>query len=127
MDIHAILVRSPVNGVAARVVSQAGCEGNTPLSREELCQIHDRLQRKHRLLKHVLGIKNKSQHSNLMVKFNRRLPQYRAANEPRAFTEYVRVGREMQRMCRALADMRAERRAAAAAEQHESSPTASGS
>ncbi len=116
MDLHAILVRAPVNRLAASVVSQRRvAAADTPLSREELAYLLDRLGRKQRLLKMVLGIKTKAQHTNLRYKHSRRLPQFRQQQEPRAFTEYIRVGNDMQRLSRELAALRQARRIAALA------------
>lgn len=107
MDLHAILIRAPVNRLAASVVSQRrAAREDTPLNREELIYLVDRLARKRRLLEAVLGIKTRSQRSNLMYKHKRRLPQFRQAQEPRAFTEYIVVGREMQRLIVELAERR---------------------
>lgn len=109
-----IFVRAPVNKLAAVVVSQKGvAETDTPLTREELARIVERLGRKQRLLKRVLGIANKSQHRNAIWKDNKRLIQYRAQNEPRAFVEYRRIGQEMARLNVELAEMRKCRRLAA--------------
>lgn len=88
----------PVNGRAARVVSQKGCTGDTPLSKDELLELVARLQRKSRLLKLVLNIKNKAQHKNLIWKSNKGFKTQRATAEPRALVEYRRVGVEIQRM-----------------------------
>jgi len=99
MDLHAIFIRSPINRLSAGVVSQRGAaEEDSPLTREELAYIVQRLSRKQRLLKRVLGIANRSQHKNMMWKANKRFAQYRVAREPRAFQEYRRIGREMQRL-----------------------------
>jgi hypothetical protein len=106
LDLHAILIRAPVNRLAARVVSQRDLGLDSyELQREEICCLIDRLRRKHKLLKHVLKIKTKAQHKNLMYKHSKGLKQYRKQNEPRAFSEYLIVGREIQRLCRALQEM----------------------
>lgn len=99
MDLHAIFIRAPINRLVAGVVSQRGASAeDTPLTREELAYIVQRLSRKQRLLKRVLGIANRSQHKNMMWKANKRFTQYRVAREPRAFQEYRRIGQEMQRL-----------------------------
>lgn len=113
MNLQAILVRSPVNRLAAAVTSQRHvAQADTPMTREEVTAIFQRLQRKQRLLRHVLGITSKAQHANLMYQANKGRWLGRAKKEPRVFVEYRRVGNEMQRMQNALAEMRNERRAA---------------
>lgn len=107
MDLHALLIRAPVNRLAATAVSQRrAAAADEPLRREELIYLLDRLQRKHRLLKQVLGIKTKAQHTNLMTKHKKGLWQFRRAAEPRAFMEYVSTGQHMQRLVRELAGMK---------------------
>jgi hypothetical protein len=117
VNLHSILVRSPIDGVAARVVSQRNAATeDAPMTREEICAILDRLRRKHSLLKMVLAIKTKAQHANLRYKYGKKLPQFRQRKEPRAFTEYIRIGNEMQRLLDELHEMRKLRRFVAAAE-----------
>lgn len=106
-----VLNSEPINRQARIVTSQRHvATGDLPLTREELLAICDRLQRKHRLLKHVLGIKTKAQHTNTMWKFNKKIPQYRGKQEPRALVEYVRVGKSIEIIVRELAEIRAVRR-----------------
>lgn len=117
MDLDAILAAEPINGTARRVTSQRGAATeDTPLSREELVELVNRLQRKHRLLRRVLGIKNNSQHQNTLYKARHGIRQYRAAKEPRSLTEYVRCGQEMQRLIQELAELRKVRRFVAEAQ-----------
>ena len=112
MNLHAILTRLPINRLAARVVSQQGVFAEeVDLKREELAYIVQRLSRKQRLLKHILGIANHRQHKNMMLKANKRISQYRVVSEPRAFDEYRRLGREIMRLNEVLAEMRKARRA----------------
>ncbi len=106
-----VLNAVPVNRQAAIVTRQAGCvEEDTDLTKPELVWLVDRLRRKHRLLKHVLGIKTKAQHTNLMYKYNKRIPQYRQRDEPRAMAEYIRCGKEMKRLIDELARLKDVRR-----------------
>ena len=110
-----VMSASPINRQAAMVTSQSGCDENDkPLTKLEIVHLVDRLKRKHRLLKMVLGIKTKAQHRNLMYKYNKRLPQYRQRDEPRAFTEYIRVGRDIQRLVIELTELKTIRRFVAA-------------
>ena len=106
-----VMNNSPINRQAALVTSQSGCvESDLPLTKPELVYLVDRLKRKHRLLKLVLGIKTNAQHRNLMYKYNKRVSQFRQRNEPRAFTEYIRVGRDIQRLVVELTTLKAIRR-----------------
>lgn len=106
-----ILYATPVNKQTAIVVSQSGCvDSDKPLTKPELVYLVDRLKRKHRLLKSVLGIKTKAQHTNLMYKFNKKLPQFRYRDEPRSFIEYIRVGKDIQRLVKELQELKAIRR-----------------
>jgi hypothetical protein len=112
-----VLNSAPINKQAAIVTSQRHvATADTPLTRDELAALANRLLRKQRLLKHVLGIKTKRQHKNMTYKAAKGIPQYRAAKEPRALTEYLRCGREIQRLAEELADMRRVRRFVAEAE-----------
>jgi hypothetical protein len=86
---------------------------DTALSREELAKLVQLTTRKQRLLKRVLGIKTKSQHRNTAYKAGKGIRQYRADKEPRALVEYLRCGREIERLNRELADMRRARQYAA--------------
>ena len=106
-----VMNNSPINRQAALVTSQTGCvESEQPLTKPELVYLVDRLKRKHRLLKQVLGIKTHAQHKNFMYKYNKRLPQFRQRDEPRAFAEYIRVGRDIQRLVVELAALKSIRR-----------------
>lgn len=116
MDLHAILIRAPVNKLAASVVSQRGAAPDSPLSREELAYLVQRLSRRQRLLKAVLGIKTPSQHANTVYKHKKRIPQFRAAREPRALTEYLLIGQQIQNLNCELAELRRTRQMVAAAE-----------
>ncbi len=117
MNLHAILVRAPVNRLAASVVSQRRTAAeDEPMSRDELCYLLDRLQRKQRLLKRVLGIANATQHRNVMYRASRGFRQFRFEKEPRAFTEYRLLGQQMQGLIRGLAELKQQRREAWAAE-----------
>lgn len=111
-----VLSASPINRQAGLVTTQRGCATeDEPLTKQELVQLVARLERKHRLLKHVLGIKNKSQHMNVMWKFNKGIRQSRYKENPRSMVEYKRCGEEMQRLIKELAALKQARRAAALA------------
>lgn len=113
-----VLNGEPINRQARVVTSQRHVATvDTPLTREELAAITNRLQRKQRLLKLVLGIKTKAQHVNTLYKFNKKIPQFRFKTEPRALVEYVRVGQEIQRINTELAALRLVRQFVAQAQQ----------
>lgn len=113
-DFSAIFAMSPINAAAARVV-RFGASAEPPvLTRLERYAILVRLERKHRLLKLALGIRTNAQHKNVMHRHAQGIRQFRQSKEPRIFAEYVRVGSEIQRFSRAIAEERAARRSAAA-------------
>ena len=97
-----LLSATPIDRNAAIVTGQAGCtDGLEQLPERDLMAMKDRMERKHRLLKHVLGIRSKTQHKNLMHKWNKGLPQFRQRHS-RAFVEYVCLGRQIQDVTREL-------------------------
>ena len=107
MNFHAVLTSLPVDRVACRVTSQAGiAQIDAPLYGKELAEVKNRLERKHRLLKHILGIKTKAQHVNTRYKASKGINQFRARKEPRAFKEYVRCGTEINRLNTELSEQR---------------------
>lgn len=123
MDFHAIVVRSPINRTAASVVSQKNASTfDSPLSRAELIYLIERLNRKQRLLKFVLGIKNKSQHKNVKYRTKRAIPQRRQKAEPRALTEYMRNGQHIQLLVKELAEWEKRRKAIHAARFNPTAP-----
>lgn len=118
MDWTNLCLRSPIDRLARRVTSQkAVAKYDKPLTADEIKLLLARLERKHKLLKRVLGVHTKAQHKSLCWKYNKRLPQFRQAMEPRSFLEYVRVGRAIQILTNELAQQRALRRLVASAEQ----------
>ena len=101
-----LLAATPIDRTAAIVTGQAGCAGDIEqLPERDLVAMKERMERKHRLLKHVLGIRSKAQHKNLMYKWNKGIPQFRQLHS-RAFVEYVCLGRQMQDVTRELAAAR---------------------
>lgn len=113
MNIDRILTSAPVNQTAARVVSSPRTpQPLTDLTREELLYLRSRLERKLRLLKQVLRITSKAQHTNLInaIKSGRRnrpgTGMLRLTANPRAALEYKRVGEEMQRMQERISELK---------------------
>ena len=97
-------VSEPINRVARWVTLQRRVTAaDQPLSIDEMSEIKDRLLRKQRLLKHVLRIKNQSQHTNFRYKWGQGLPQYRTVGvAPRIVTEYLGIGPNISLMCDAI-------------------------
>jgi len=83
------------------------------MTRNELAALVQRLSRKHRLLKRVLEIKTKRQHKNVTYKALKGIRQYQTEKEPRSLTEYLRCGKEIQRLTNELSEMRKARQSAA--------------
>lgn len=111
MDFDRIFASRPVNITAYRVTGQAGCaKDDAPITESEIKEAIARLVRKQRLLKVVLKIKTQSQHTNTLNKFKKRIPNFRAKKDPRSLIEYVRIGREIQRLNTELCANRAARR-----------------
>lgn len=113
MNIDRIFTSAPINMTAARVVSSPRTpQPLTDLTREELLYLRSRLERKLRLLKQVLRITSKAQHTNLInaIKSGRRnrpgVGMLRLTANPRAALEYKRVGEEMQRMQDRIRELR---------------------
>lgn len=96
-------LRSPINRAARRGTTYAA---DTTMSRDELLALTERLTRKRRLLAYVLGIRTKGQKANFTYKWNHGYKNYRAELEPRAAVEYIRVGQEIQRMARRIAELK---------------------
>lgn len=106
-----ILTRCPVDRTTRMVTSQRNVsESDGPLSKQDLIDITERCIRKQRLLKIVLGIRNKSQHSNFVYRYNKGWKQKRSAREPRAAQEYIRLGEMMQRFNAELSQLKATER-----------------
>jgi hypothetical protein len=108
-----VLNSEPIDRVARRVTFQGGCSDiDGDLTRDELVYLWSRLERKLRLLKQVLRITSKAQHKNLIYAINsgrRHRPgvgMLRLTANPRTALEYKRVGEEMQRLSRRLAELK---------------------
>ena len=100
-----VLNSSPINRQAGIVASQRGCaEGESDLSREEIKTIMTRLERKQRLLKVVLRVRNHCQHKNLIARYKMGLKSnYRPK---RIIEEYLRVGQSLQILGQRLAQFK---------------------
>lgn len=96
-------VRSPINRAARRGATYTA---DTTMGRDELLALTERLTRKRRLLAYVLGIQNKAQKQNFIRAWKNGWKNYRTDREPRAAVEYIRVGQEIQRMVRRIAELK---------------------
>lgn len=113
MNLDRILSSAPVNQTAARVTASSRHPAPVgDLTRAELVFLSQRLERKLRLLKKVLRITSKAQHTNLInaIKSGRRnrpgVGMLRLTANPRTALEYKRVGEEMQRMQGRISELR---------------------
>lgn len=111
----AVLASRPVNSTARSVIGQRRCaEASEDMGRQELIELVNRLSRKQRLLKLVLGVKSKAQHANLIAALKGKhygSGEFRAYGNPRAAVEYKRVGEEMQRLNRRISELNWEHKA----------------
>jgi len=98
--------RTPINKTAALVTGQAGCEPESDIGRDDIIYSIDRLQRKHRLIKRILGIEKKTQHTNLMYRYNKKGRTATGHKNPRIVDEYVRIGIAMQEMQNRLVEIK---------------------
>jgi len=101
--IYKVLRSTPINRAARQAVRQGNCSyEDMPLSRVERIEIFERLMRKQRLLKHVLGIKNRTQYTSMKKAANGKSKSRGGARRvranPRAAQECIRCGLEMERM-----------------------------
>lgn len=107
MDLHAILIRAPVNRLAASVVSQRRvAQHYEPLTKPELVYLYERVQRKQRLLKVVLGIRSMTNKKNLKYRYNKGQRSGAAKSEPRAWAEFRACGQQLLRLCDALSEIK---------------------
>jgi len=103
MDVYAL---TPINGTAARVTSQSGCNESDELTIAELQSLKELCDRKRRLIKRFLGITNRSKHKNIMYKYNKRGRRSEGHKAPRILDEYVALGVSINRMCEQQAKVR---------------------
>lgn len=92
---------SPIDRVAARVASQRYCIDSIDASRADLELALERMLRKQRLLKRVIGITKKTQHKNLKERLKRNVLTMGSSN-PRAVVEYIQNGELMKEHYEAL-------------------------
>jgi hypothetical protein len=108
----AVLASAPINGTAASVVAQSRAPASQgDMGPDEIKAIIDRLVRKQRLLKRVLGISSKAQHKNLMYRMNsvrRAVGVTRFQGNPRSAVEYKRLGIEINRLNARVCELRKE-------------------
>lgn len=111
MNLDRIITSSPINRQAATVTSQRGAvEADADLTKKEIAALIERLQRKLRLLKRVLGITTKVQHTNVMNRFKAGGLRKSKSYPRRAVEEYARVGQSIQILSRRCQELKAARR-----------------
>lgn len=95
MSFSKLAGRVPIDRLAMRVSSQKGCVDDIGVSIQDIKILLARLERKMRLMKHVLGVNTRSQHKNLMYRFNKNGNPNAKHGQKRIFLEYKRVGENM--------------------------------
>jgi len=86
----------PVNRTAGLVVSQKSCRQDDQLSKSELVDLKNKLSRKHRFIKSILGIRNATHHKNTIHGIIGGYINTDNYKEPRLLGEYKRVGEAIQ-------------------------------
>ena len=104
------IIRVPVNGTAARVTTQRNVQEDVDLTPH---QVQERVfylteQRKRIGLK--IGIVAKAQHANIMYKANRYPDFVKKHPQSLLLAEWVRIGKEMNRLTVYLAEQKEIRR-----------------
>ena len=92
----AVMNSEPINRQARVIASQKHCAvEELPIGIQELKQIYQRLLRKQQLLKHVLGVRNRTHMKNIKLRINSRqgdrFSKYNKRNNP-AMLELSSVG-----------------------------------
>lgn len=101
-----VLNSTPINRQASFVVSQQGCAlVDAEASRADLVFALSRLERKLRLMKSMLGVKNKTQHTNLMNRYKAGIKRQKG-RPLRLVKEYAATGSAMQLLNRRLQELR---------------------
>jgi len=93
-----LLARSPINGNAARVVSQCGCVDDADLNREQVLDLIEVLRRQRSMLADRLGIQNRTQKKNLMYRYNKRHARVSGHPQPMVLREYISLGKSLERL-----------------------------
>jgi hypothetical protein len=89
-----IYSRVPINKTAAVVTAQHGCCDDSDIDANDLKYLKLRLERKQRLLKSMLGVRNKRHHKNIIARHDKRIAI--GAHSPRAIQDYKRNGEALQ-------------------------------
>jgi hypothetical protein len=93
-----VLALVPVNGTAAKVVSQKGAAPSIAATRDDLVHQLAMLRRRRDDLKAKLGIANKCQHKNLMARFNKKTRKVGRHPQWETLQEYVATGESIRRI-----------------------------
>ncbi len=108
MNLHAILIRSPINRQAGGGITHRRPINDEPLTREELLYLMQRLARKCGLLKKTLGIRNRTHLKNLKYRYNKGRSPHAIREEPRAWTELKVCGEQLLKMQQEIQRLRLE-------------------
>jgi hypothetical protein len=111
------IIRAPVNSTAARVTSQRNVQLDDDLTPHQVQERIIYLVGQRKKIGAEIGIVARAQHDNIMYRANR-YPNF-VKNHPHAvkLKEWVRIGKEMDRLNKYLAEEKAKRRAVAQEEQ----------
>ncbi len=111
MDHIELYALRPVNKTAGIVASQRGCNvADSLIKKEELLYLLERLTRKQRLIKKILGVRNKTHHKNIIHRIIGGHINPNNYNIPRLLPEYKRVGEAIEKINRRLSEIKDERR-----------------
>ena len=100
-----IYIREPVNKSAAVATSQSGCEDDFLATREDLNFCVAKIERKRRLIKHMLGITSRTKHKNLMARHAKKGRDVSGHKKPRILAEYVKTGENLNRIKRRIGQL----------------------
>lgn len=106
-----VLNSAPINRQASMVAAQRGCVADFEASREDLVHALQRLVRKQRLMKSMLGVTSPTKHNNLMNRF--KAGSKRQKGRPlRLVKEYASTGQAIQILSRRLQEFSGDDKAA---------------
>jgi len=104
VDIYAL---TPIDKISAIATSQSNIEDNKNLSPHELNNVKLQYLKKRKILAEELGIKNRTQHKNIMYRSRR---ERYVKNHPKRYVliEYIFIGKESYRICQYLESLKKE-------------------
>lgn len=95
MNIH---TRYNINKTSSLTITS----DHTELSRTETVEVMGILERKHRLIRYLLGIKNRRQHKNMMQRYNKNGRSVSFCRKPKLLDEYIKIGRHIRELMSSL-------------------------